>query len=57
MSNPEKHPIADAGVEHDKPENVPSPQKEPSKSATGNTQKHENGREIPTDVMPDREEL
>jgi hypothetical protein len=53
----EKHEIAEAGVEHDMPEHIPSRCNDLSKSARGKGNKPKNEREIPIDVMPDWEEL
>lgn len=55
MSETEKHPIADAGVEHDTTHNVPARRNDPAATASAAeeiTNKRENEREIPTDVMP-----
>jgi hypothetical protein len=61
MSKPEEHPIADAGVEHDAPDYFLARRDDPSTpnpaAAAVNTTKLENERDIPTDVMPDWEEL
>jgi len=59
MSTTEKHPITNAGVEHDRTDNVPAQPNDPSatESAAEAINKRPNEREIPTDVMPDWEEL
>jgi hypothetical protein len=59
MSTTKKHPSADAVVDHATPESIPVRRNDrfKSESADVKTSNAENEREIPTDVMPDWEEL
>jgi hypothetical protein len=59
MSTTTKHPIADAGRDHDTSASISVRRNDrfTSESADVKTSKAEYEHEIPTDVMPNREEL